>query len=91
VRKAGTYVTRKIGEETLVVPIRGTAAELDSVFVLNDVGAVIWDQLDAHHGPEEIAQAVAADFDVSADVARQDVALFLHALKDAGVVIDQID
>jgi hypothetical protein len=85
VRKVGEYVTRRIGDETLVVPIRAKAAELDHVFVLNDVAVLIWNQLESAQ-PDEIAQAIAADFDVPLDVARRDLDQFLEGLREAGVV-----
>ena len=39
-RRVGNYATRRVGEETVVVPIRSSAADLDSVYTLNAVGAV---------------------------------------------------
>jgi hypothetical protein len=89
VRKVGEYVTRRIGDETLVVPIRAKAAELDHIYVLNDVAVLIWNQLESAQ-PDEIAQAIAADFDVSLDVARRDVDRFLVGLCEAGVVEGQV-
>jgi hypothetical protein len=86
IRKAGNFVTRRIGGETIVVPIRASAAELDSVFVLNEVGAAIWAGIDQGLGSSEIATTIAAEFDVSPETARQDVARFLELLREAGIV-----
>lgn len=79
-------MTRKIAGETIVVPIRARAAELDSVYVLNEVGAAIWNQLDAGHSPAAITAAIAEEFDVSPETARRDVEQFLEKLLEAGVV-----
>lgn len=89
-RKVGDYVTRKIAGETIVVPIRAQAAELDFVYVLNEVGAAIWSQLDLGLAPAEIAAAIASDFEVAPETARQDVDRFLETLLGAGVVEGQV-
>jgi hypothetical protein len=89
-RKVGDYVTRRVGGETIVVPIRAQAAELDFVYVLNEVGAAIWSQLDQGLAPAEMAAAIADDFEVAPETARQDVDRFLLALLGAGVVEGQV-
>jgi len=89
-RKVGDYVTRKIAGETIVVPIRAQAAELDFVYVLNEVGATIWSRLDEGLAPAEIAAAIADEFEVDPEVARQDVDRFLRALLGTGVVEGQV-
>jgi hypothetical protein len=88
-RKVGDYVTRKIAGETIVVPIRAKAADLDFVYVLNEVGAAIWSQLDAGLGPEEIAKGLSSEFDVSHETAREDVAHFLQSLVQDGLLEGQ--
>jgi hypothetical protein len=85
-RRLGCYATRRIAEETVVVPIRARAADLDSVYTLNAVGAAIWAQLAAARTADEIAGCVAEEFDVTADVARADVARFLERLLEAGMI-----
>ncbi len=89
-KKAGNFVTRKIAGETIVVPIRANAAELDSVYVFNEVGASIWTQLDEGRSPAEITEAITVEFDVPAETARHDVDQFLEALLGAGVIEGQV-
>lgn len=88
-RKVGEHVTRTIAGETLVVPIRAAAAELDSLYVFNETGAAIWTLLDVPRDVDEIAHAVAAEFDVAAGPARADVVQFLEMLQAAGLVEGQ--
>lgn len=85
-RKTGNHVTRTIACETIVVPIRGSVAELESIFVLNEVGAAIWKQLDAVRGEDEIAAALSDEFEVAPETARADVTAFLDALLDARLI-----
>jgi hypothetical protein len=85
-RKSVNHVTRTIANETIVVPIRAEVADLDSIFVLNEVGAAIWALLDAETGVEEIAAAVSRQFEVEPPAAREDIARFLAALQESGLV-----
>jgi hypothetical protein len=88
-RKSGEHVTRTIAGETLVVPIRAAAADLDSIYVFNDTGAAIWTLLDTPRGLEDIARAVADEFEVTSEAARGDVVRFLQMLHEAGLVETQ--
>ena len=85
-RRSGNYAVRRIAGETIVVPIRAQAAELDSVYVLNDVGGTIWGLLETERSAEEIARVVAAEFEVTPAAASADVGQFLAVLSGAGLV-----
>jgi hypothetical protein len=84
-RKADT-VTRLIGEETLVVPIRGHLADLQRVFSLNTVGAFVWERMDGTRDARELSVAVTGAFDVEIDVAEKTVRSFLKELEEAGLL-----
>lgn len=85
-RRTGSYATRTLGRETVVVPIRARAADLDSVYTLNAVGAVVWAALEEPRTAGELADRVAAEFEVGEAVARADVARFLRTLLEEGMV-----
>ena len=85
-RRAGDYATRTLSGETVVVPIRARAAELDSVYTLNPVGAAIWAELEEPRTAEALAGRVAFDFEVALDVARADVSRFLETLLEEGMI-----
>jgi hypothetical protein len=85
-RRHGNYATRRVGDETVVVPIRARAADLDSVYTLNDVGAAIWSVLEAARTADEIARGLVEEFEVSPEEARSDTARFLDALLEAGMI-----
>jgi hypothetical protein len=87
--KVGEHVTRRIAGETLVVPIRASAAQLDSLYVLNGVGAAVWTLLDTPRPVTELAQAVTDEFDVAGEAALTDVLRFLERLQEAGLVEGQ--
>lgn len=72
---------RKIGGEMVIL-----SAEDSSLFVLNEVGTIIWEAADGRTSIEAIADAVCVDYDVDPGTARADVTEFVQALAAAGVV-----
>lgn len=75
-----SFVTRQIAGETLIVPIAGQVADLDSIYVLNEVASRIWELVRSPISVDRIAEIVASEFDVSKERAAEDVAEFLDAL-----------
>ena len=81
-----SIIYREIAGEALLVPIRSTAADLDSIFTLNEVGAFIWKLLDGRKTVRDLRSAVVAEYDTSAEQAAADVAEFLAQLEAIGAV-----
>jgi hypothetical protein len=82
----GDLVTRDIGGEIIIVPIRGSVGDLDGAYTLNEVGGAIWKRLDGRRDVAELADAIAEEFDVSRSEAERDVRDFLNELASAGLV-----
>jgi hypothetical protein len=80
-------ILREIAGETFLVPIRGHLADLQDLFVLNEVGSWIWAHLDGTRTPSDLARALCEEFDVGLAEAEQDVAAFLVRLDEAGLLI----
>jgi coenzyme PQQ synthesis protein D (PqqD) len=81
-----SFVTRQIAGETLIVPVTGHVMDLESLYVLNEVGSRIWELLRAPTTPDRISAVVAAEFAVSHERAATDVAEFLDSLDARGLV-----
>jgi hypothetical protein len=73
-------VVRRVGRETLLVPVSSGVGDLDSIYMLTDVGSTIWALLAQPTAPASIVDAVCAEFDVTREVAARDVHEFLDAL-----------
>ena len=65
--KKRDLVTRSILGETIVVPIRTNAGDLDAIYTLNEVGTVIWDLLDAKSSVSQITILSPFTFDPGVD------------------------
>ncbi len=77
---------RSIAGETILVPIKGNAADLDSIYTLNQVGTRIWQLIDGRASVAQIADAIQHEFDVGREQALQDVLDFLASLQAAGLI-----
>src|SRR5262245_34102725 len=81
-----SFVTRRIAGETLILPVTGHVANLDSIYVMNDVGSRIWDLLGTPMPVEQIASTLSAEFDVTVERAGEDVREFLGMLSERGLI-----
>ena len=81
-----SFVTRQIAGETLIVPVAGRVTDLESIYLLNEVGSRIWELLRSPTTADRIAEVVASEFAVSADHAAGDVAEFLDSLSSRELI-----
>ena len=84
--KKGEFVTRSIAGEIILVPVRGQVGDLDAIYNLNEVGSFIWERVDGILSVRQIADAVAAEFEVNSEEAEIDMLRFIGVLESAGVI-----
>ena len=72
---------RKVGGEMVIL-----SADDSSLFVLNEIGTVIWEAADGRTSLDTIADGICREFDVDVETARRDIAEFVRALAAAGVM-----
>jgi hypothetical protein len=75
--RSRSVVSRTVGGETLIVPVRGKVGDLASIYSFNGTGSLIWQLLDAPHGLTDLIDAVAEHYDVAPEQAQKDVSQFL--------------
>ena len=51
-------VTRKTGNEYVLVPVANNIADMNSVYTLNETGAFIWELIDGKRNIEEIINSL---------------------------------
>ena len=84
--QSDSVVSRVIAGETLIVPVRGGVGDLASIYSLNELGSFLWQQLQPAKTCEELVSLVLDEYDVTAEMAEQDVRTFLARIQDAGLV-----
>ena len=84
-RRSLDVVSRKIGDEVLVVPIRGGVGDLDAVFSFNSVGASVWTLLETEQSLEQLASWIVDHYEASPEQVQGDLASFVDELIEAGL------
>jgi len=79
-------VSREIAGETILVPIRQSASDLESIYTLDEVGGRIWELLDGQRTVAEVRDAIVAEYDVSPQEAEADLLELLEQLEAIGVL-----
>ena len=85
-RPAIDVVVRRVGDESVVVPIRNRASDLDSLFTLNEVAARIWELLDGRRPLGTVVETICEEFEVTPDVAAKDAADLIRTLEEMHLV-----
>ncbi|MES1164873.1 MAG: PqqD family protein [Verrucomicrobiota bacterium] len=85
-RRSEGFVTRVVGDETVVVPVRAGVANLEAIFTMNAVGTAIWRQIDGVATPQDLAQRLCEEFAVRPEEALADVAEYLDLLASKGLL-----
>jgi hypothetical protein len=81
-------VSRLIGDEFILVPIRRNVADLESVFTLGGTGVRVWELLDDRLTGRELCESIVEEFEVEPPQAEADVLEFLRQLKEIdGIVV----
>lgn len=74
-------IKREIAGDTILVPVGQTVLDSNGLFVLNELGAFIWELLPEAKDEAEICEAILREYEVTAEEASRDVAEFLENLK----------
>jgi len=82
------FVFRQIENETILVPIRNNVGDMDCLYNLNEVGALIWQQLDGQKSLRDIKKMVVSEFDVSDVTAETDLSEFIADLEDISAIME---
>ncbi len=76
-----SVVTRKTGNEYVLVPVANNIADMDSVYTLNETGAFIWDQIDGKRTVAEIVELLLQEYEIDFESAKGDVFEFIKNMK----------
>jgi hypothetical protein len=80
-------VSRRIADETILVPVASGVGDLDAVYTLSDVGSRIWTLLQRPVSIDQIVSVLSAEYDVVPEVASSDVTEFVASLLNKGLVV----
>ena len=75
-----SVVTRKTGNEYVLVPVTNNIADMNSVYTLNETGAFIWEQINGKRNIEEIISLFTEEYDIDNKKAEADILSFIDNL-----------
>jgi hypothetical protein len=84
--KEDSVVSRNVGGEFILVPIRKRATDVDSIYTLNEVAARIWELIDGVNTVAEIRGVIVHEYDVTPEEAEKDILELLMQLTSVGAV-----
>ena len=75
------FILREVAGSNIVVPVGDRCASFNGMITLNDTGAFLWSQLSTDKTEDELLGAMLSEYDVSENVARNDISAFVANLK----------
>jgi hypothetical protein len=84
-KRRESVVRREVAGETFLVPIHGHLADLQELFVLNEVGSWLWERLDGERSLDDLAAGLRTEFEVDEAQALGDTELFVQRLVEGGL------
>jgi len=75
-------VSRLIGDEFILVPIRRNVADLESVFTLGGTGVRIWELIDGRLTVGELLARIVEEFEIEPEQADADLVEYLQSLEE---------
>ena len=76
-----SVVTRKTGNEYILVPVTDNIADMNSVYTLNETGAFLWELIDGENNIEDIIEALIREYDIDEKTATNDVLEFINEMR----------
>lgn len=84
--KDPAFVYREIAGEAILVPIRRSVADMESVYTLDSVAADIWKLIDGDRTLSDILDVLLSEYDVDAAVLSRDLDEFVEQLEAIGAI-----
>jgi len=66
------FVSREVAGEFILIPIRRQLNEVNSLYVLNETGGVLWNRIDGKRSAREIIEDFSKEFDVTREQIEKD-------------------
>ncbi len=80
------FISRRIADEFLLIPVANQLNGDNWLFVLNEVGARIWELIDRDRSVQQIGQRLLEEFDTSPEQLEEDLLRLLDQLQELGAI-----
>lgn len=80
------FVVRRIGMQIMAVPVGKQTSEIHGMIALTESAELLWNALTEGAEEETLVKFITDNYEVSEEVATQDVKKFLEGLKEQGAL-----
>ena len=80
------FVIKEISGSTVLIPVGSNTMDFNGMIKVNETGSFLFNLLKNNVTEVELVKSLISEYDVSENIAKQDVAKFLKKLEDAGVI-----
>jgi len=85
--KDPNIVYREIAGEAILVPIRKRAADLESIYTLNETAAYVWAMVDGERTVQDMRDSLMREYSVSLETAQADLEELILAFEEIAAVV----
>lgn len=82
------FILREIAGEYIFVPVGSTALEFNGLITINEIGVLIWKELEKGCDVDSIVKIILEEYEIDEETARKDVDEFISYLKEKTIVED---
>ena len=82
------FISRQVAGSNIVVATGEQSKKFNGVIKLNESGLVLWNKLASGADKAALVSALLDEYDITAEIAENDVDKFVGALRDAGAIED---
>ena len=79
-------IKRDIAGDTVLVPVGKTVYDSNGLFILNELGAFLWDLLPAAEDEDFLVAAVLREYEAEEAEVRRDITEFLEKLRQMNIL-----
>ena len=82
------FLLNTVAGKQVLVPVGKAAVKFPGMVSVNNTGAYIWELLENEMTMEAVIAEITTRYDVSAEIAQKDAALFIERLRSVKAIID---
>lgn len=82
------YIFRRVAKEHLLIPTGDVALKIKGLVALSESGSMLYQKLQQECSRDELVAALKSGYDVSVEVAEQDVDAFLDQMRQLDMLVE---
>ena len=82
------FISRKIADEYLLVPVGEAAMTVKGLIALSESGSMLYEKLKTGCSREDLIAALTEQYDVSEAVAAEDTDAFLNQMRQLSILVE---